>query len=121
MFSTALAAPIGNAIVERVLKVLLTRNSMILSERMDSIRYGMDNVKLEEFYGMIQVQSLLESMKEIYGWLLMLAIIYLIILMLRYSGIRPIKVIEPTYRVIYRFSRKDISIRLRFRKHNHLV
>lgn len=112
MFSAALAAPIGNAIVGRILKVVMAHNSMLLGERMDSVELSTSHASLGELYGMIQVQSLLESMKEIYGWLLLVAILCLIALMLRYSDIRPIKIIEPTYNVIYKFMRHDIIQRL---------
>lgn len=116
MFSAALAAPIGNAIVGRILKVVVAHNSMLLGERMDSVELSTSHASLGELYGMIQVQSLLESMKEIYGWLLLVAILCLIALMLRYSDIRPIKIIEPTYNVIYKFMRHDIIQRLQFRR-----
>lgn len=116
MFSAALAAPIGNAIVGRILKVVMAHNSMLLGERMDSVELSTSHASLGELYGMIQVQSLLESMKEIYGWLLLVAILCLIALMLRYSDIRPIKIIEPTYNVIYKFMRHDIIQRLQFRR-----
>ena len=112
MFSAALAAPIGNAIVGRVLKYTMERNSMLLSERMDHLTLSTTRASFGELYGMVQVQSLLESMKEIYGWLLLVAILCLIGLMLRYSGIRPLKVIEPTYKVIHRLIRRDMGIGL---------
>ncbi|MBR2443096.1 MAG: hypothetical protein IKB19_02185 [Rikenellaceae bacterium] len=112
MFSAALAAPIGNAIVGRVLKCTMERNSMLLSERMDHLTLSTTRASFGELYGMVQVQSLLESMKEIYGWLLLVAILCLIGLMLRYSGIRPLKVIEPTYKVIHRLIRRDMGIGL---------
>ena len=112
MFSAALAAPIGNAIVGRVLKCIMERNSMLLSERMDHLTLSTTRASFGELYGMVQVQSLLESMKEIYGWLLLVAILCLIGLMLRYSGIRPLKVIEPTYKVIHRLIRRDMGIGL---------
>ena len=112
MFSAALAAPIGNAIVGRVLKYTMERNSMLLSERMDHLTLSTTRASFGELYGMVQVQSLLESMKEIYGWLLLVAILCLIGLMLRYSGIRPLKVIEPTYKVIHRLIRRDMGIDL---------
>ena len=121
MFSAALAAPIGNAIVGRALKVVMTRNSMLLGERMDSIELSTSHTQLGELYGMVQVQSLLESMKEIYGWLLFVAIVCLIGLMLRYSGIRPMRVIEPTYRAIHKFIRHDIRLRLRLRRRNRVL
>ena len=116
MFSAALAGPIGNAIVGCLLKVIMTRNSMLLGERLDHITLSQNSKSLGELYGMVQVQSLLESMKEIYGWLLLVAIFSLIGLMLRYSGIRPIKVIEPTYKAIYKFVRYDMIFRLRYRR-----
>lgn len=108
MFSAALAAPIGNAIVERALKVVMTRNSMLLGERMDAPELSASHASVGDLYGMVQIQSLLESMKEIYGWLLFVAILCLIGLMLRYSDIRPMRVIEPTYQAIYKFMRRDI-------------
>lgn len=120
MFSAALAAPIGNAIVGRVLKMVMARNSMLLSERMDNVGLSTSHAPFGELYGMVQVQSLLESMKEIYGWLLFVAIVCLIGLMLRYSGIRPMKVIEPTYSAIYNFLRHEIKPRLQIRRHNQL-
>ena len=121
MFSAALAGPIGNAIVRRVLKVVMVRNSMLLGERMDSVELSASHAQLGELYGMVQVQSLLESMKEIYGWLLFVAILCLIVLMLRYSGIRPIRVIEPTYRTIYNIIRRNMNLRLRFRRRNQVL
>ena len=113
MFSAALAGPIGNVIVGRALKIIMARNSMLLGGKMDSVELSAQHVRLGELYGMVQVQSLLESMKEIYGWLLFVAILCLIGLMLRYSDIRPHKLIEPTYRTIYKFIRNDVRSRIR--------
>lgn len=121
MFSAALAGPIGNAIVGRVLKMVMARNSMLLGERMDNVGLSTSHTPFGELYGMVQVQSLLESMKEIYGWLLLIAIVCLIGLMLRYSGIRPMKVIEPTYSAIYNFLRHDMKLRLRIRRRNRVL
>lgn len=116
MFSAALAGPIGNAIVGRLLKMVMTRNTMLLGENMDSVTLSNTHIPIGELYGMVQAQSLLESMKEIYGWLLFVAILSLIGLMLRYSGIRPKRVIEPTYRAIYKFIRYDVMLRLQYRR-----
>lgn len=115
MFSAALAAPIGTAIIGRLLKVVMTRNAMLLSQDMDHLSLSTSHMPIGELYGMVQVQALLESMKEIYGWLLFLAILCLIGLMLRYSGLRPVKVIEPTYRFIHNFLRNNTGL-LRLRR-----
>lgn len=107
MFSAALAAPIGNAIVGRALKFCMTRNSMWLSEELDLPTLSSHPIPLNELYGAVQLQSLLESMKEIYGWLLLLSILCLIGLTLRYSDIRPTKVTEPTLKAIYRMLHRN--------------
>ena len=89
--------------------------AMLLSQEMDNLSLSTSHMQIGELYGMVQVQALLESMKEIYGWLLFLAILCLIGLMLRYSGIRPVKVIEPTYRFIHNFLRNNTGL-LRLRR-----
>ena len=121
MFSAALAGPIGNAIVGRLLKVVTARNAIWLSEGLDRVEQSTSHTNLSELYGMVQVQPLLESMKEIYGWLLLVAIFCLVILMLRYSDIRPSRVIEPTYRAIHKWIRLDIKTRLKFRRKNRAL
>ena len=51
-----------------------------------------------------------------YGLLLFVAILCLVILMVRYSSFRPLRVIEPTYRFIYNFCKKEVFARLRVRR-----
>lgn len=116
MFSAALATPIGNAIVGRAFKVAMTRNSQWLSEELDAVNPAAAHLPGGELYGVVQVQSLLESMKEIYGWLLILGLLTLLALTLRYSGIRPQKVIEPTIHFIYKFLRRDLKQFKRYRQ-----
>lgn len=121
LFSSVLAANIGTAIVGRWLNVAMKRNTMLLGERMDSIELSTSHTPFGELYGMVQIQSLLESMKEIYGWLLLVAILCLVVLMLRHSDIRPMKVIEPTYRTIYKILRRNMKLRLRLRRRNKVL
>lgn len=121
MFSAALAGSIGNAIVGRVLKMVMARNSMLLAQRMDNVGLSTSHAQFGELYGMVQIQSLLESMKEIYGWLLLVAILCLVVLMMRHSDIRPMKVIEPTYRTIYNILRGNMKLRLRLRRRSKVL
>lgn len=116
MFSSVLAGNIGTALVGRLFKVSMTRNTMWLSEGTDHVNQDIRNLSIGNLYGMIQVQALVESMKEVYGWLLFVAILCLMGLMMRYSSIRPRRVIEPTYRVIYKFIRTDVRRHLRIRQ-----
>lgn len=100
LFSASLAGVIGTTIVARLLKVVMARNAMWLSEGIDSVAVSRMHAPLLPIYGEVQVQALLESMKEIYGWLLWLAIVAIIALGVRYSGVRPKDVIHPTFKGI---------------------
>ena len=44
---------------------------------------------LPDLYGMVQAQALVVSMKEIYGWLLIAAIISLVVIFVSYGPVRP--------------------------------
>ncbi len=114
MFSAALASVIGTAIVGRFLKVLIARNSVVLGAEIDGVSDAAKALPLDQLYGAVQVQSLLEAMKEIYGWLIVVAIACLIILTLRMSDIRPNKVIQPSFRRISLMMRRETLVRLRF-------
>ena len=116
MFSAALASVIGTAIVGRFLKVVIARNSVVLGAEIDGVSDAAKALPLDQLYGAVQVQSLLEAMKEIYGWLIVVAIACLIILTLRMSDIRPNKVIQPSFRRISLMMRRETLVRLRFRR-----
>ena len=42
-----------------------------------------------QLYGMVQTQALVVSMKEIYGWLLIIALISLTVILVSYGPVRP--------------------------------
>lgn len=46
-------------------------------------------VPVGELYGMVQLQALVVSMKEIYGWLLMVALVALLVILVSYAPLRP--------------------------------
>ena len=58
------------------------------------------------------------------GQLIILAgviILCLVVLMMRHSDIRPVKLIEPTYRTIYNILRGNMKLRLRLRRRSKVV
>ena len=117
MFSAALAGVIGTAIVGRILNVVMRRNFILLSSQVDSVGYDPTTMpSIGEMYGAVQVQALLESMKEIYGWLIVVAVASLLILMFRASDIRPTKAIQPTFHRISLLMRREVLARLRYRR-----
>ena len=113
LFSAALAGPIGTAIVGRVFTVVMRQNMQWLGESIDTMSQEALRLPAEALDGMARLQAMLVAMKEIYGYLLLVAIATLIGLTLRYSGIRPRKVIEPAYRSIYRAVRQRVLPRIR--------
>lgn len=111
MFSAALAGPIGTAVVGRMLTIATAKNAMEISQTFDGTNGVSNAIPLGQIYGTVQVQALMESMKEIYGWLLVLGIVCLIGLTVRYSDIRPIKVIHPTYRAINNMIKGELKLK----------
>ncbi len=121
MFSTALAAVIGTAVVGRVLNVVVARNGMLLGSEVVAVSYSMEHIQLGQMYGAVQIQALLEAMKEIYGWLIVVGVGCLIALSLRMSDIRPTKAIQPTFHRISLLMRRELLARLRYRRHKRPI
>jgi len=61
-------------------------------------------------YGVVQQQALMVSMKELYGWLILLALFCLLVFLVYESDIRPYKVLHPTYRSIRRFVKHELRM-----------
>ena len=55
-------------------------------------------------YGMVQLQAMIVSMKEIYGWLLILGLTSLVLILVSYSPLRP-WAIFPKWKTIRRVLR----------------
>ena len=121
MFSAALAAVIGTAVVGRALNVVMARNGMLLGSEVVAVSYSMEHIQLGQMYGAVQIQALLEAMKEIYGWLIVVGVGCLIALSLRMSDIRPTKAIQPTFHRISLLMRRELLARLRHRRHKRPI
>ena len=116
MFSAALASVISTTIIGRILRFVAQRNAMLLGGDIDGVCDAIRQLPIGEIYASVQIQALIEAMKEIYGWLIVVAIASLIILSLRQSDIRPTMAIEPTLRRIALLMRRDIIGRLRIHR-----
>ncbi len=60
-----------------------------------------------QLYGMVQQQALVVSMKEIYGMLLIVALVVLTTILVSYGPLRP-AAIFPKWRTIRRLFRKEM-------------
>ncbi len=64
--------------------------------------------ELGQLYGMVQVQALVVSMKEIYGWLLMIAVVALVVILAGYSPVRPYAIF-PKWKTVRRVLRRLVK------------
>jgi hypothetical protein len=99
-FSASLAGAIGDAVVGHVLKIGIKWNSLFLISNLDNVNLHACQHSIGELYGMVQQQALMVSMKEIYGWLALIGLFFLLVLLVNESSFRPRNTIEPTAKVI---------------------
>lgn len=76
----------SSSAVKTLFKSLLTPILTVCFKRPSPDYYGDESSLI---FGTAQLQALVVSMKEIYGWLLISAIIFLTIILLSYSSLHP--------------------------------
>ncbi|MDE6703711.1 MAG: hypothetical protein K2K00_08560 [Muribaculaceae bacterium] len=94
-----MGATFGPAIIGEFLRHTMVKNASLLSAPLTDFNAEAAYMPLGQLYGMVQQQALVVSMKEIYGWLLIAAIISLIIIALSYGPIKP-HAIFPKWRTV---------------------
>ena len=106
-FSATIAGAFGGAVINRWLKVAMGHNTRLLELGIDSVNVAASHMPIDQLYGIVQQQALIVSMKEIYGWLLIIAIFALLGLLLIRSDIHPKSVIHPTYSALRRLIKRQ--------------
>ena len=89
MFSAIFGAAIGNAVVGRLLDVVSLKNFNLISASFDRVNTDVNTLPIKDLYHIAYQHATIISMKEIYGWLLILSILCIIFLLLRKSDIKP--------------------------------
>lgn len=84
-----MGATLGPAIVGELLRHTVAGNVALLSSALTDFNPATMHVPVGELYGMVQIQALVVSMKEIYGWLLILGMVSLTVIPVSYSQLRP--------------------------------
>ena len=84
-----MGATLGPAIIGEVLRHTMAKNAALIGAGMTNTNPDIAFTPLGRLYGMVQTQALIVSMKEIYGWLLIIAIASLLVIILSYSPTRP--------------------------------
>lgn len=99
-----MGATFGPAIVGEFLRHTMAKNASLLSSAITDFNPDVIHIPVGQIYGMVQLQAMIVSMKEIYGWLLILALTSLVIILVSYSPVRP-WAIFPKWKTIRRMLR----------------
>ena len=84
-----MGATFGPAIIGELLRHTMAKNAVLLGVNITNTNPDIIHAPLGQLFEMVQIQALIVSMKEIYGWLLIVAIISLTVILLSYSSVRP--------------------------------
>lgn len=101
-----MGATLGPAIVGEFLEHTVAKNVALLGAVLTQSNPSLPPLSLGELAGMVSVQALVVSMKEIYGWLLIVALTSLFAILVSYGPLRP-WAIFPKWRTIRRVAREE--------------
>lgn len=107
-FSAGISGVFGTAALTRLFKLLTKRNSMLLSSELDHVNTLAVSLPSDELFRTVQMQSVMISMKEIYGWLTLLGLFCLLIFMIKESSINAKLAIHPSYQTIRRILKRQL-------------
>lgn len=108
--SAVMGSTIGPAILGEIFENTLTKNAMLIGSQMTAVNSQVANIPIGKLYGIVQQQALMVSMKEVFGWLIMIAIIVIILLLAASSGtIRP-SAIHPKWSTIRKGFKNSLKI-----------
>ncbi len=104
-----MGATLGPALIGEFLSHTMARNASQLGALITDVNPVTALEPLGNLYGTVAVQALLVSMKEIYGWLLIAAIVSLIIILIVFGPLRPFATF-PKWRSIRRTFRHLVRV-----------
>ena len=106
-----MGAAFGPAVVGELLRHTVAKNASLLSSALtDTAGIFNGRFHIAELYGLVQRQALVVSMKEIYGWLLIVALVSVAVIVVSYGSVRP-WAIFPKWSSMRRGVRRLISLR----------
>lgn len=100
-----MGATFGPAVIGEFLRHTMAKNAAFLGSSITDMNPDIVHAPLGQLFGLVQIQALIVSMKEIYGWLLIVGLVSLVLILVSYSPIRP-WAIFPKWRTIRRILRK---------------
>lgn len=100
-----MGATFGPAVIGEFLRHTLAKNAAFLGSSLTDMNPDIVHAPLGQLFGLVQMQALIVSMKEIYGWLLIVGLVSLVLILVSYSPVRP-WAIFPKWKTIRRILRK---------------
>lgn len=113
-FASAVAGAVfGSALVGEMLNRLVAKNFALLSAAVTDTR--VPTTAIADMMGNVQLQALAVSTKEVFGWMLILAIVLLLIVLVSYGPLRPLAIF-PKWKTIRRTLKRVARIHQRAQK-----
>ncbi|PRZ00971.1 hypothetical protein [Marinilabilia salmonicolor] len=106
--SASLGALLGSTLLHHLFNITAKKNFMLLSTNLDSVNQRVHQIGQGELFGVLQKQAIMVSMKELYGWLVILSLLSLMVFLFKASSLRP-KALHPKFKSI----RKSIKHQLK--------
>ncbi|MCM1021740.1 MAG: hypothetical protein NC343_05735 [Muribaculum sp.] len=100
-----MSATFGPALIGEFLHHTVVKNAAMLSSAVVDFNVQSAQMPLDRLYEIVQKQALVVSMKEIYGWLLIIGVISLTVILVSYSSLRPMAIF-PKWRTIRKTMRR---------------
>lgn len=104
-----MGATLGPAIVGEALIRTVAKNVALLGSEIVDFNPSVGGFPLEGLFGMVGKQALVVSMKEIYGWLLIVAIVSLLLVLCGHWSVRPFAIF-PKWSTVRRVIRHIVRL-----------
>ena len=102
-----MGATLGPALIGEWLSHAVARNASQIAASFTASNPASASIPFGNLYGTVQVQALVVSMKEIYGWLLIIALLSVLVIAVGYGPLRP-SAIFPKWRTIRRLLKHQV-------------
>lgn len=108
--SAVVGSTLGPAVLGEIFERVMAKNAMLLSCGVTAVDRDAVMMPLGELYGAVWGQALMVSLKEVFGWLLISAIVIVVMLLVASSGtIRP-SAVHPKWSTIRKGIKKSLRI-----------
>lgn len=104
-----MGAAFGPAVVGWWLRQTMASNASFLGSALTVTHPDVSRHTVGELFGLVQQQALVESMKEIFGWLLIVSLITILIIAVSYGPVRPWAIL-PKLRTIRKIIRRTAGL-----------